>query len=110
VATFLSTLVALVAGGVITFLVARHYYEKASSDLKDEAAALRKETARLKRHTTLILRGLEDAGLVEYTQDEQTGEIIAIKIKASASANTGSSASATPTVERGDPPTDPPTD
>jgi hypothetical protein len=76
----------VVAGGLISGMVARFYYRRAGEELKREAGALRRETARLRRHTTLILRGLEEAGLVEYNRDEQ-GEIVSMVIKGSVEFN-----------------------
>jgi hypothetical protein len=62
-------------GGAITILVSWIFYVCAARSLK-------RETARLQRHTALILRGLEEAGLVEWTRNEDTGEIEGIVIKA----------------------------
>lgn len=39
---FISTLVSVLLGGLITWLAARVYYKKAGEDLKEEAALLRK--------------------------------------------------------------------
>ena len=86
------TVVGIVVGGIITYLVSRHYYVRA-------ARSLEQETDRLHRHTTLILRGLEEAELVEYRRDEQ-GEIERVIIKARASMGSSSSVSARATVRR----------
>lgn len=109
----LLTLSSVLIGGVITGGVSWYYYQRASNDLKDEAGALREETERLREEaakrqdTTLIMRGLEEAGLVEYNRDEQ-GEIVGIVIKISGVAGGTSGASATPTVgnEENDTPAD----
>jgi hypothetical protein len=69
------SILSILIGGTITFLASWIFYVRAARDL-------RQETARLQRHTTLILRGLEEAGLVEYNRDEQ-GEITGIVIKLS---------------------------
>ena len=63
----------ILIGGVITLLVSLVFYVPAARSLK-------RETARLRRHTTLILRGLEEAGLVEYHRDER-GDIVGISFK-----------------------------
>jgi hypothetical protein len=57
---FLSTLV----GGVITWAVSRAYYVRASKDLSAEAN-------NLKQLTTLMLRGMEEAGLAKFSRDEK---------------------------------------
>lgn len=80
-------------GGGITLIVSLIFYIPS-------AISLKRETAKLRRHTTLILRGLEEAGLVEYNRDGQTGEIIGMVIKISAASSGVGSASATPTVGR----------
>jgi hypothetical protein len=63
--------VGTVAGWGIT-----HYYARRSSQ------ELRREAESLRRLTTLILRGLEEAGLVEFSRDEQ-GRFIGISFKRS---------------------------
>jgi hypothetical protein len=75
-ANFIETLVAVAVGGLITFVASRHYYMKASKDL-DQAAA------RLQTLTTLIIRGMEDAGLATFNRD-QAGNPIGLVIKVSA--------------------------
>lgn len=57
-----STVLSLFIGGVITWLVARHYYKKAGDELREEARRLREQTQ-------LILTALEQAGLVELQRD-----------------------------------------
>jgi hypothetical protein len=83
---FLSILI----GGTITFVASGIFYVRAARDL-------RQETARLRQHTTLILRGLEEAGLVEYNRDEQ-GEIVGMVIKISAAAGGAGGMTGTLTV------------
>jgi len=63
----------IVIGGVITLFVSLMFYVPS-------AISLKRESARLRDHTTLILRGLEEAGLVEYNRDDQ-GEIIGVAFK-----------------------------
>jgi hypothetical protein len=87
--------VGVLAGGAINAYFAR----RGSQELRREAEGLKQEAARLQRHTTLILRGLEEAGLVEYNRNEQ-GEIVGMVIKARAIVRGSSSASATATVQK----------
>jgi len=54
-------------------MITDHYGKQGSQELRQEAEKLR-------RLITLILRGLEEAGLVEYNQDER-GEPVAIHFK-----------------------------
>ena len=54
----------LIAGGLITFFCSKYYYEKAGKELNKEASELR-------RLTNLILLGLESAGLMTLTRDDQ---------------------------------------
>lgn len=49
-------------GGLITWLVARHYYKKASVELLHEANSLR-------RLNEIILHAMEDAGVVKLNRD-----------------------------------------
>ncbi len=74
-------LIGIVVGGLTTWWAARYYYEKASRDLAAEANEL-------KRLNTLILRGLESAGLVEYSRDDE-GNIRGMVIKAFANLQAG---------------------
>jgi hypothetical protein len=72
----------ILIGGGITFVVSLIFYVPSAVSLKREAASLR-------QHTTLILRGLEEAGkagAVEYTRNEQ-GEIVGIAFKRTASSS-----------------------
>ena len=63
----------ILIGGAITFVVSLAFYVPAARSLK-------RETASLQRHTTMILRGLEEAGLVECRRNAE-GEIEGIVIK-----------------------------
>lgn len=58
------TLSAMAIGALITWWVALRYYEKASRDLAAEAKELR-------RMNVLMLRGLESAGLTEFSRDDE---------------------------------------
>ncbi len=81
----------ILIGGAITLIVSLFFYVPS-------ALSLKRETGRLRRHTTLILRGLEEAGLVEYNRDDQTGEITGMVIKLSGAAVGVGSASGILTV------------
>jgi len=60
---FKSTLIGVLVGGVITWLLAWYYYRRASEELKEESAELR-------RLNNLMLRGMENAGWVKLNKDE----------------------------------------
>jgi hypothetical protein len=60
-----------VVGGVITFLVSRYYYKKASEELVKEANELR-------RLNNLMLRGMDYAGWIELQRDKE-GNIIGFR-------------------------------
>jgi len=64
--------IGVIIGGIITFFVAKYYYQRATKDLKKEAAELRKLN-------TLILRGMEEAGQVEWNKDS-VGNIVGLVI------------------------------
>lgn len=63
VITILSTLASVGIGGLITFLVARRYYQKASNDLIQEASELR-------RYLRLLADLLDEHGY-EVGRDEE---------------------------------------
>ena len=91
-----SVVVGVVVGGVITLLCSWLFYLKAAKGLKSEAAEVR-------RLTTLVLRGMEEAGLAELNQDK-SGKITGLVLKDGASLKGRGSASARATVvERGQP-------
>jgi len=64
----MDTFLGVLAGGIITFLVAWHYYQRAARELRDEAKKLR-------HLTTLGLRVNEREGKADYKRDE-SGEIV----------------------------------
>lgn len=74
-------LAAMILGGLITWLAARYYYIKAGRELVREAEEL-------KRLNILMLRGLESAGLAEFSRD-QDGNIKGMVIKVSGNLQTG---------------------
>jgi hypothetical protein len=74
----ISVVASIVAGSLVTIAVSQYFSQQASRELRGEAAALRRETAKLREEaakredTTLILRGLEEAGKsggVEYNRN-----------------------------------------
>lgn len=62
--TIILTLLSVAAGGIITFLTTRQYYEKASKDLEREAVELRK-------YSVMLINLLDDAGVVNVDRDNQ---------------------------------------
>jgi hypothetical protein len=70
-------LVGVFIGGIITWLVTNYYYIRAAQDLKSEASEL-------KRLNILMLRGMENAGLVKLNRDKE-GNIVGFTIELSAS-------------------------
>ena len=66
----------ILVGSLVTWWLSRHYYVKAGRDLEQAAAGLR-------GLTTLITRGMEEAGLVTFTKDA-AGNPIGLVINASA--------------------------
>jgi len=69
----LLSVVEIAAGAFLGVLSGAYYARRSSQELRREAESLR-------RLTTLILRGLEEAGLVEFSRDEQ-GRLIGIAFK-----------------------------
>jgi hypothetical protein len=80
--SILLTIISMAVGAIITWIVAKYYYEKASNDLKEEAQKLR-------TLNTLILRALESAGIASFNKD-QGGEIKGLIIKLSSNLNSKS--------------------
>jgi len=79
----------LMLGGLITFLVSRYYYKRASEELK-------RETESLHKNTILILRGLKENGIIDYTEDEYgnpKGLIVKMKLSMGGSVSTSATAS-----------------
>jgi hypothetical protein len=69
----LPALLSVGIGGAITWFVAWLYYRRAGSELRQEAAELR-------RLTTMILNALEAAGIAELSRDS-VGQIVGITIR-----------------------------
>ena len=57
-------IVSIVLGGAIAFTVSWHFFQKASADLRQKVEPLAKQT-------DLVLRGLEEAGIIEFNRDEE---------------------------------------
>ena len=79
----------VILGGLITILVSKYYYKRASEELKTEAESLHK-------NTILILRGLKENDIIDYTEDEHgnpRGLIIKMKLSMGGSVSTSATAS-----------------
>jgi hypothetical protein len=98
-------LAGIIAGSLVSIAASQYYSKQASRELRSEAATLRRETAKLReeaakqKDTTLIMRGLEEAGLVEYVQNEN-GKRIGVTIKGSAAMGGQGSMLADATVKK----------
>ena len=85
----MGTILYMLVGGLITVLVSRYYYKRASEKLK-------RETESLHKNTILILRGLKENGIIDYTEDEYgnpEGLIVKIKLSIGSSVSTSATAS-----------------
>ena len=67
------TFFGMVVGAIVTWKVAKHYYEKASHELTVEAK-------KLQTLNILMLRGLEDAKLADFSRDND-GNIVGMLFK-----------------------------
>ena len=90
--SFISTLIGVLVGGAITWLVAWYYYSRASRELNEEAAELR-------RLNNLMLRGMENAGWVKLNRDE-SGKVVGFIIEGQATFSGKTTMSADLTVTR----------
>lgn len=68
--TAITTVLSVLVGGLITLLVSRRYYRKASEDLEREARKLREQSSLM----LSALREMSITGNVEYNRDPETGE------------------------------------
>ncbi len=66
--TITLTLISIAVGGLITFLVTRWYYARASGDLEREAGEL-------KDYTVMLINYLDDAGVIEVERDAKGNPI-----------------------------------
>lgn len=71
----ISTVASMIFGGLITGLVAKHYYVRASKDLINETNALRHQVV-------MVLRAMENAGLAKLNRDGQ-GNVIGLRFDVS---------------------------
>lgn len=86
---FIYTVAAVFIGGIITWYVSKKYYKRTSQEMKDGSDKLIKKI-------NLILRGMEDAELVEWTKDEQgNAKGIVFKLSGSAKEKSGASGNLT---------------
>jgi hypothetical protein len=60
--TIIFTLTSIAIGGVVTFLVTRSYYKRASGDLEREAGEL-------KDYTVMLINYLHDARVIDVERD-----------------------------------------
>jgi hypothetical protein len=60
--TIILTLISIAVGGLVTFLVTRWYYERAYRDLEREADEL-------KDYTVMLIKYLDEAGVIEVERD-----------------------------------------
>ena len=67
--TIILTLISIVVGGSITFLVTRWYYARASG------GDLEREANELKDYTVMLVNYLDDAGVIEVERDAQGNPI-----------------------------------
>jgi Tfp pilus assembly protein PilW len=91
--TIIVAVVSIVVGSLITWLVSRAYYLRASEDLTKEASNLR-------QLTELMLRGMEAAGWVKFNRDSN-GKPTGIIFEDSGTAVLHASSSSTAEVIRG---------
>src|SRR5688572_4748256 len=75
----------VVGSVVVGTLFAIHLATRSSQELRNEASKLRHESEESRRLTTLILRGLEEGGILNLPRDDQ-GNITGLVIHGSGSA------------------------
>ena len=68
----ISLLVGLVGGGAISYLIAKHYYDR-------EVKALMNEVVKLRELNIRMLWRMEEAGLIKLTRDNE-GNIVGLDI------------------------------
>jgi len=81
-------MIGAILGGFITILVSRHYFKRASEELTREVGSLHK-------NTILILRGLKENGIIDYTEDEYgnpKGLIVTMKLSIGGKVSTSATA------------------
>ena len=70
--TILLTLFSIAVGGVVTFLVARWYYERATGNLEREASEL-------KDYTVMLINYLDDARMIDVERDAH-GDPVRVRV------------------------------
>ena len=71
-----TTIIALLVGGLITWLVTWLYYQRASEDLRAESTELRKETELVRHYVDALITYLTEAGQIEQPSRDSTGRPI----------------------------------
>ena len=61
----------ILIGGVITALLSRYYYQRASEDLRTEADKLRRETENVRLYVDALISYLEAVGQIRVTRDAE---------------------------------------
>jgi hypothetical protein len=86
---FIGTIVGVIVGGLITWLVSRYFYKRAGDELRIEADRIRKLS-------NLICRALEQAELAEFKSDKDGGiSSLYVNLKAVGGGKSGGSATLT---------------
>jgi len=78
-----------ILGVIIAIVISNYYYKKASAELKREVESLHK-------NTILILRGLKENGIIDFTEDEYGNPkslIFTLKLSVGSSVSTKTRAS-----------------
>jgi hypothetical protein len=92
------TVLGIAVGGLIIFLVSRHYYQRASEDLQTEAEELRQETREARDYVNALISYLESAGQIRVTRDQEGRPIQVQILQGGGIASSRSSAYAVPTL------------
>jgi hypothetical protein len=87
--TIIFTLFSIAVGGMVTFLVARWYYERATGNLEREASEL-------KDYTVMLINYLDDARMIDVERDAQGDPVRVRVIRREASDSIGISDSVEP--------------
>lgn len=91
VVTIFGALFGVIIGGVITVVVGKYYYERASIDLQRESTELR-------HYVRVVLRALEGAGVARITWDKTSGRPIDVELHIRVSSVPSGEALGTPTL------------
>jgi len=89
--SIMTTIISILIGALITWFLTYVYYKKAGEELRKEGNELRKLN-------TLMLRGLEDAGLAEFGRDSK-GNPTTLLIKLSGEVKSSSKVTGELTVD-----------